>query len=99
MDHGIMRNPTSAKIDFAIHPSQMPGFPIPDIQIQTQKSSGKETSMNKYHFLVQGTQTTLKMGFLNPLKLDEHPSLDHKVSFVAPPNVPRLSQGPPGRQS
>ena len=77
-------------------------FPILDIQMQTQKPLEKEAwkqASQNTHFLIQGTQKTFKMESLNPLRINENPSMDLKVSFLVLPNVPGSPQGPPGRQS
>ena len=74
----------------------MLGFQMPDIQIQTQESDKEPLKQaGKKHFFVQGIQTTLIMGSLNPQKIIKTSSLDFNMPFFRSPvsqDRPRATQ-------
>ena len=74
-----------------------PRYPDSDPKI-IRKKTWKQAWLNT--FLWPKVPKSLpKRKSLRQLKVDINPSLDVKMSFRSLPNVPGLSQNPPGRQS
>ena len=102
MEPGIMRMPTSTKIDFCNTPLIKclvfnPGHPDSNQKPITKRSL--ETSITKYTCFNLTYRKSSQGGSLNPTKINRNQSLDLKVSFILLPTVPGSPQGPPRRQS
>ena len=63
-----------------------------------QKCKKPGNKRGRIFFLIKSARKFSKR-FSNPLKFDENPGLDFKMSSIVLPGVPRSSQGPSGCQS